>query len=144
MELRQSCNARPADLHAISDVVGFRLTGSLNAGVTATDMTLRIVEMLREHGVVGKFVEFFGQGMAALSLPDRATMQTWLLNMAQHVVSSQLTITLYLHETLRRTEEDIAGVETTVRLKACGMIQVLQKRVTPHFSNWICLLLNLR
>ena len=52
------------------DVVGFRLTGSLNAGVTATDMTLKIVEMLREHGVVGKFVEFFGQGMAALSLPD--------------------------------------------------------------------------
>ena len=43
------------------DVVGVRLTGSLNEGVTATDMTLRIVEMLREHGVVGKFVEFFGE-----------------------------------------------------------------------------------
>ena len=56
------------------DVVGFRLTGSLNPGVTATDMTLRIVEMLREHGVVGKFVEFFGPGMSALSLPDRATI----------------------------------------------------------------------
>ena len=56
------------------DVVGFRLNGALNSGVTATDMTLRIVEMLREHGVVGKFVEFFGQGMAALSLPDRATI----------------------------------------------------------------------
>ena len=42
------------------DVVGFRLNGSLNPGVTATDMTLRIVELLREHGVVGKFVEFFG------------------------------------------------------------------------------------
>lgn len=56
------------------DVVGFRLTGSLKTGVTATDMTLRIVEMLREHGVVGKFVEFFGAGMAELSLPDRATI----------------------------------------------------------------------
>ena len=56
------------------DVVGVRLTGSLNEGVTATDMTLRIVEMLREHGVVGKFVEFFGEGMAALSLADRATI----------------------------------------------------------------------
>ncbi len=56
------------------DVVGFNLTGSLNPGVTATDMTLRIVEMLREKGVVGKFVEFYGQGMAALSLPDRATI----------------------------------------------------------------------
>ena len=56
------------------DVVGVRLTGSLNPGVTATDMTLRIVEMLREHGVVGKFVEFFGSGMAALKLADRATI----------------------------------------------------------------------
>ena len=56
------------------DVVGFRLTGSLNPGVTATDMTLLIVEMLRQHNVVGKFVEFFGEGMQALSLPDRATI----------------------------------------------------------------------
>jgi len=56
------------------DVVGFRLNGELNPGVTATDMTLRIVELLRNHGVVGKFVEFFGKGMAALSLPDRATI----------------------------------------------------------------------
>ena len=56
------------------DVVGFRLKGSLNPGVTATDMALQIVEMLREHGVVGSFVEFFGEGMQALSLPDRATI----------------------------------------------------------------------
>ncbi|DAC52634.1 MAG TPA: aconitate hydratase AcnA [Candidatus Poseidoniales archaeon] len=56
------------------DVVGVRLTGGLQPGVTATDMTLRIVEMLREHGVVGKFVEFFGPGMKVLSLADRATI----------------------------------------------------------------------
>ncbi len=56
------------------DVVGFKLTGSLRDGVTATDMTLRIVQMLREHGVVGKFVEFFGPGMEALTLADRATI----------------------------------------------------------------------
>ena len=56
------------------DVVGVRLVGKLNPGVTATDMTLRIVEILREQGVVGKFVEFFGQGMVALSLADRATI----------------------------------------------------------------------
>ena len=56
------------------DVVGVRLTGNLQPAVTATDMTLRIVEMLREHGVVGKFVEFFGPGMKALSLADRATI----------------------------------------------------------------------
>lgn len=56
------------------DVVGMRLTGSLKQGVTATDMTLRIVELLREHGVVGKFVEFFGPGMVELTLADRATI----------------------------------------------------------------------
>ena len=58
----------------LPEVVGFELTGSLNPGVTATDMTLRIVEILREHGVVSKFVEFYGKGMFNLSLPDRATI----------------------------------------------------------------------
>ncbi|MDE0858323.1 MAG: aconitate hydratase AcnA [Candidatus Poseidoniaceae archaeon] len=56
------------------DVVGVRLNGKMNSGVTATDMTLRIVEILRHHGVVGKFVEFFGPGMVALTLADRATI----------------------------------------------------------------------
>jgi len=58
----------------LPEVVGFELRGELRAGVTATDMTLRIVEMLREHGVVGKFVEFYGAGLSNLSLPDRATI----------------------------------------------------------------------
>jgi aconitate hydratase len=56
------------------DVVGFKLTGQLPEGVTATDMTLTIVEMLRKHGVVEKFVEFYGEGMKKLSLADRATI----------------------------------------------------------------------
>ena len=58
----------------LPEVVGMKLTGSLSPGVTATDMALRIVEMLREHGVVGRFVEFYGEGLDALSLPDRATI----------------------------------------------------------------------
>ena len=58
----------------LPEVVGFKLSGELQPGVTATDMTLRIVEMLREHGCVGKFVEFHGQGLSSLSLPDRATI----------------------------------------------------------------------
>jgi len=58
----------------LPEVVGFELKGSLGPGVTATDMTLRVVEMLREHGCVGKFVEFHGSGLANLSLPDRATI----------------------------------------------------------------------
>ena len=56
------------------DVVGFRLTGKLNPGVTATDMVLTITEQLREHGVVGKFVEFYGPGIKYLTTADRATI----------------------------------------------------------------------
>jgi len=56
------------------EVVGFRLTGELPEGATATDLVLRVTEMLRKKGVVGKFVEFFGPGLPHLSLPDRATI----------------------------------------------------------------------
>jgi aconitate hydratase len=58
----------------IPHVVGFRLHGALPEGATATDLVLRVTEMLRGRGVVGKFVEFFGDGIAALSLADRATI----------------------------------------------------------------------
>ena len=58
----------------VPQVVGFRLTGHLPAGTTATDLVLRVTERLREVGVVGKFVEFFGPGLADLSLADRATL----------------------------------------------------------------------
>jgi aconitate hydratase len=58
----------------IPEVVGFRMTGKLREGVTATDLVLTVTEMLRKHGVVGKFVEFFGKGLGALSLEDRATI----------------------------------------------------------------------
>ena len=56
------------------DVVGVHLTGKLGDGVTATDCVLKIVEMLRQKKVVGKFVEFFGEGAASLTIPDRATI----------------------------------------------------------------------
>ena len=58
----------------VPEVVGFRLDGQLREGITATDLVLRVVELLREHGVVGKFVEFFGDGLAALPLAERATI----------------------------------------------------------------------
>jgi aconitate hydratase len=58
----------------IPQVVGFRLSGALPPGATATDLVLTVTQMLRKKGVVGKFVEFFGPGIAALSLPDRATI----------------------------------------------------------------------
>ncbi len=58
----------------IPEVIGFRLTGELPEGTTATDLVLVIVEILRKKGVVGKFVEFFGSGMSSLPLADRATI----------------------------------------------------------------------
>src|SRR6187397_1176580 len=56
------------------DVVGFEFTGRLREGVTATDLVLSVTEILRKQKVVGKFVEFFGEGVAGLAVPDRATM----------------------------------------------------------------------
>lgn len=58
----------------IPDVVGFKLTGKLKAGITATDLVLTVTQMLRKHGVVGKFVEFYGDGLDDLPLADRATI----------------------------------------------------------------------
>src|ERR1041385_2763045 len=58
----------------VPEVVGFRLSGKMKEGVTATDLVLTVTEMLRRQGVVGKFVEFYGPGVGALSLEDRATI----------------------------------------------------------------------
>ena len=89
------------------DVVGVHLTGKLREGVTATDLVLAITEMLRNQKVVGKFVEFFGAGAAALTLPDRAT----IANMAPEYGATMgffpvddVTID-YLRSTGRRDDE---------------------------------------
>ena len=58
----------------IPKVIGFKLTGQLKEGLTATDLVLTVTQMLRKKGVVGKFVEFYGDGLEFLSLPDRATI----------------------------------------------------------------------
>ncbi|MDT8369306.1 MAG: aconitate hydratase [Longimicrobiales bacterium] len=58
----------------LPEVVGMKFNGSLPEGATATDLVLRVTEMLREHGVVGRFVEYYGAGLSALSLPDKATL----------------------------------------------------------------------
>ena len=58
----------------LPEVIGFRLSGSLREHVTATDLVLQVTNILRKRGVVGKFVEFFGPGVASLSLADRATI----------------------------------------------------------------------
>ncbi|MGB3632654.1 MAG: aconitate hydratase [Rubrobacteraceae bacterium] len=58
----------------VPEVIGFKLTGALQEGVTATDLVLTVTQILREHGVVGKFVEFYGDGLSRLTLADRATI----------------------------------------------------------------------
>ncbi len=96
----------------IPQVVGFKLTGSLPEGATATDLVLTVTQILRKHGVVGKFVEFFGPGLAALPLADRAT----IANMAPEY-GATCGIFPVDAETLRylrfsgRSEERVALVE---------------------------------
>ena len=67
-------DARPARIMLIPEVVGFKLTGALNEGVTATDLVLTATQMLRAKGVVGRFVEYYGPGLDGLTLADRATL----------------------------------------------------------------------
>ena len=73
IEAEAALLGQPCDM-VTPEVVGVRLGGSLQPGVTATDLTLAVVELLRGHGVVGKFVEFTGPGLSTMSLPDRATI----------------------------------------------------------------------
>ncbi|VXB43412.1 aconitate hydratase AcnA [Citricoccus sp. K5] len=96
----------------IPRVVGFKLTGSIPAGATATDVVLTITEMLRHHGVVGKFVEFYGEGVGSVPLANRATignMSPEFGSTAAMFPIDQVTLD-YLRLT-GRSEENIALVE---------------------------------
>ena len=121
----------------LPEVVGFELTGELRAGVTATDMTLRIVEMLREHGVVGKFVEFYGAGLTNLSLPDRAT----IANMAPEYGATcgffpVDEVTLEYMRLSGREEDHISDVKSY--LQAQGMFWSPESP-TPEFTSTLSL-----
>ena len=118
----------------IPDVVGVRLTGELGEGITATDLVLRVVEILREHGVVGKFVEFFGPAVGNLALADRAT----IANMAPEYGATcgffpvdEETIR-YLHLSAR-PQETVELVEAYA--KAQGMWR--DDAVEPKFSELV-------
>jgi aconitate hydratase len=94
----------------VPEVVGFRLTGGLPEGTTATDLVLRITQMLRAHGVVGKFVEFFGPGLADMPLANRAT----IANMAPEYGATvgYFPVDQQTTRYLRLTGRDEALVET--------------------------------
>src|SRR5699024_4415206 len=115
-------------------VVGFKLTGKLPEGVTATDLVLTITEMLREHGVVGKFVEFYGPGVSAVPLANRATIG----NMSPEYGSTVSMFPIdeesinYMRLT-GRSEEQIALVETYA--KAQGLWH--DPHHEPDYSEYI-------
>ena len=119
----------------LPEVVGFELRGELQPGVTATDMTLRIVEMLREHGCVGKFVEFHGQGLSSLSLPDRAT----IANMAPEYGATcgffpvdQTTL-----DYLILSGRDTDHVEDVKRFMSAQGLFYEQSSTTPKFTSYL-------
>jgi aconitate hydratase len=121
----------------IPQVVGFKLEGALPAGATATDLVLTVVEMLRKHGCVGKFVEFYGSGMDALSLPDRAT----LANMAPEYGATMGFVpadaeTLNYMRKSGRSDDHVNDVETY--LKTQGLLRTSESK-EPRFSSSISL-----
>ncbi|HEX2175428.1 MAG TPA: aconitate hydratase [Nocardioidaceae bacterium] len=117
-------------------VVGFRLHGELPEGATATDLVLTITEMLRQHGVVGKFVEFYGPGVAATTLPDRLT----IANMSPEFGSTCAYFPID-EETIRylrftgRSQRVVDLVETYVRHQQLWH----EPDHTPHYSETVSL-----
>lgn len=117
------------------EVIGFKLTGSLAEGATATDLALTVTQMLRKKGVVGKFVEFYGPGLANISLADRATVA----NMAPEYGATVGFFPVdgetlnYLRST-GRTDEQVALVEAYY--KAQGMFRT-SETADPEFTDLI-------
>jgi aconitate hydratase len=100
----------------IPKVVGFKLTGAIPTGATATDVVLTITEMLRKHGVVGKFVEFYGTGVSKVPLANRATIGNMSPEFGSTVAIFPIDeVTLEYLRTTGRSEEQVALVEAYTR-----------------------------
>jgi aconitate hydratase len=118
----------------IPKVVGFKLTGAIPTGVTATDVVLTITDMLRKHGVVGKFVEFYGAGVAAVPLANRATIG----NMSPEFGSTAAMfpideVTLDYLRLTGRSEHQVALVEAYSKLQSLWH----DPSVEPRFSEYL-------
>lgn len=119
-------------------MVGFKLTGSIPAGVTATDVVLTITQMLRHHGVVGKFVEFYGAGVSQVPLANRATIG----NMSPEFGSTAAIfpiddVTLdYLKLTGRSTEQ-LALVEAYAKEQGLWLDPTDPSYIEPQFSEYL-------
>ncbi|VAX37348.1 Aconitate hydratase, partial [hydrothermal vent metagenome] len=114
------------------EVVGFKLVGELPEGATATDLVLTVTQMLREHGVVEKFVEFFGPGIQKLSLPDRAT----LANMAPEYGATMgfFPIDEVTIEFLRLTARTDAECELTEKYAKANHLWWDESKPEPEYA----------
>lgn len=124
----------------IPRVVGFRLEGEIPPAVTATDVVLTITEMLREHGVVGKFVEFYGEGVAQVPLANRATIG----NMSPEFGSTAAMfpiddVTLEYLRLTGRSDEQVALVEAYAKAQGMWLDPTLDSYSEPAFSEYLSL-----
>ena len=122
----------------IPRVVGFKLSGALPAGATATDLVLTITEMLRKHGVVGKFVEFFGDGVATVPLANRATIG----NMSPEYGSTAAIFpidseTLRYLELTGRPAEQLALIEAYAKSQGLWHDTTSSDYVEPTYSEYL-------
>ena len=120
----------------IPKVVGFKLTGSINTGVTATDVVLTITEMLRKHGVVGKFVEFYGEGVSSVPLANRATIGNMSPEFGSTVAIFPIdSVTIDYLRTTGRSQEQLDLVEAYC--KAQGLWH--DPSIEPRYSEYLTL-----
>ena len=118
----------------IPRVVGFKLTGSIPMGVTATDVVLTITEQLRKHGVVGKFVEFYGNGVSSVPLANRATIGNMSPEFGSTVAIFPIDeVTLDYLRITGRTEDEVALVEAYT--KAQGLWH--DPSIEPVYSEYL-------
>jgi len=122
----------------IPRVVGFKLSGAIPAGATATDVVLTITEMLRHHGVVGKFVEFYGEGVGAVPLANRATIG----NMSPEFGSTAAMfpideVTLDYLRLTGRTPQQVALVEAYTKAQGLWHDPSSPDYVEPRFSEYL-------
>ncbi len=122
----------------IPRVVGFKLSGQIPAGVTATDVVLTITQLLRQHGVVGKFVEFYGDGVAQVPLANRATIG----NMSPEFGSTAAifpidNVTLDYLRLTGRSDESVALVEAYAKEQGLWLDPTVKGYTEPVFSEYL-------
>ncbi|GEA81465.1 aconitate hydratase AcnA [Cellulomonas uda] len=122
----------------IPRVVGFKLTGTIPAGVTATDVVLTITQKLRQHGVVGKFVEFYGEGVAAVPLANRATIGNMSPEFGSTVAIFPIDgVTIDYLRLTGRSAEQLALVEAYAKEQGLWLDPSAEGYTEPVFSEYL-------